>query len=66
MKKLITIFTVFFTVMFYALGILKVSAEEYRNYSLTINGTTVGHTYEAYQIFKGEISEDGKTLSNIG
>ena len=66
MKKLITIFTVFFTVMFYALGILKVSAEESRNYSLTINGTTVGHTYEAYQIFKGEISEDGKTLSNIG
>ncbi|MBS7863771.1 fimbrial protein, partial [Streptococcus suis] len=53
MKKLITIFTVFFTVMFYALGILKVSAEESRNYSLTINGTTVGHTYEAYQIFKG-------------
>ncbi|MCE6985700.1 isopeptide-forming domain-containing fimbrial protein [Streptococcus suis] len=66
MKKLITIFTVFFTVMFYALGILKVSAEESRNYSLTINGTTVGHTYEVYQIFKGEISEDGKTLSNIG
>ncbi|MGU8009117.1 isopeptide-forming domain-containing fimbrial protein [Streptococcus suis] len=66
MKKLITIFTVFFTVMFYTLGILKVSAEESRNYSLTINGTTVGHTYEAYQIFKGEIAEDGKTLSNIG
>ncbi|MCK3922458.1 isopeptide-forming domain-containing fimbrial protein [Streptococcus suis] len=52
--------------MFYTLGILKVSAEESRNYSLTINGTTVGHTYEAYQIFKGEIAEDGKTLSNIG
>ncbi|SCW39324.1 LPXTG-motif cell wall anchor domain-containing protein/fimbrial isopeptide formation D2 domain-containing protein [Streptococcus equinus] len=34
-------------------------------YSLTIKGTHVGHTYEAYQIFDGDISSDGKTLSNV-
>ncbi|SFC26143.1 isopeptide-forming domain-containing fimbrial protein [Streptococcus equinus] len=34
-------------------------------YSLTIKGTHVGHTYEAYQIFSGDISSDGKTLSNV-
>ena len=34
-------------------------------YNLTINGTHVGHTYEAYQIFAGDISSDGKTLSNV-
>ncbi|WP_024344418.1 isopeptide-forming domain-containing fimbrial protein [Streptococcus equinus] len=34
-------------------------------YSLTIKGTHVGHTYEAYQIFAGDISSDGKTLSNV-
>ncbi|GEB11394.1 fimbrial protein [Streptococcus equinus] len=34
-------------------------------YSLTIKGTHVGHTYEAYQIFAGDISSDGTTLSNV-
>lgn len=34
-------------------------------YSLTIKGTHVGHTYEAYQIFAGDISSDEKTLSNV-
>lgn len=34
-------------------------------YSLTINGTSTGHTYEAYQIFSGDLSSDGTTLSNI-
>lgn len=32
-------------------------------YTITINGDTTGHTYEAYQIFKGDLS--GDTLSNI-
>lgn len=38
------------------------------NYSITIGqieNTTEKHTYEAYQIFKGELAEDKKTLSNI-
>ena len=34
-------------------------------YSLTISGTSEGHTYEAYQIFSGDLSSDGTTLSNI-
>lgn len=34
-------------------------------YSLTIKGAHVGHTYEAYQIFAGDISSDEKTLSNV-
>ncbi|HHU66154.1 isopeptide-forming domain-containing fimbrial protein [Streptococcus sp.] len=34
-------------------------------YSLTISGTSEGHTYEAYQIFAGDVSSDGTTLSNI-
>lgn len=32
-------------------------------YTLTLKGTTEGHTYEAYQIFKGDLSDS--TLSNI-
>lgn len=32
-------------------------------YDITINGAVDGHTYEAYQIFKGDLSD--KTLSNI-
>lgn len=33
------------------------------SYSITINNTAEGHTYEAYQIFVGDLS--GDTLSNI-
>lgn len=32
-------------------------------YTLNLTGTTTGHTYEAYQIFSGDLS--GDTLSNI-
>lgn len=41
-------------------------AEE-TTYSISINNSTEGHTYEAYQIFTGDLSEkDGKkVLSNI-
>lgn len=35
------------------------------NYTITINNTESGHTYEAYQIFEGDLSTDSKTLSNI-
>ncbi|MEE8808134.1 MAG: isopeptide-forming domain-containing fimbrial protein [Lactimicrobium sp.] len=36
-------------------------------YKLTLNGTTEGHTYEAYQIFTGDLSTEGekKVLSNV-
>lgn len=31
--------------------------------TLTINGTTEGHTYEAYQVFTGTLNES--TLSDV-
>ncbi len=34
-------------------------------HSITINNSTPGHTYEAYQIFTGDLSQDKTTLSNI-
>lgn len=34
-------------------------------YSITINNDKAGHTYEAYQVFSGTLSEDGATLSDV-
>ena len=48
--------------MVLALTITGVKAEE-TTYSITINNSAEGHTYEAYQIFTGNLS--GTTLSNI-
>lgn len=42
---------------------ISVSAAE-TTYTLTIKSNVAGHTYEAYQIFAGDLSSDGK-LSNI-
>lgn len=44
-----------------------VFAADDTTYTITINNTTTGHIYEAYQIFAGDLAEkDGKTiLSNI-
>ena len=47
-------------VMVFALAAPVFAAE---TYSITINNTNAGHTYEAYQIFTGDLS-DG-TLSNV-
>ena len=46
---------------------VKVHAEDATTYKLTLNGTTTGHTYEAYQVFTGNLAEkDGKkVLSNV-
>lgn len=33
--------------------------------TITINNNTAGHTYKAYQIFKGSLSQDGTILSDI-
>ena len=43
-------------------------ADEPTTYSITINNSTAGHTYEAYQIFTGDLATNGdgnKVLSNI-
>lgn len=42
---------------------MAVSAVAEDTYSITINNSAEGHTYEAYQIFTGDLS--GTTLSNI-
>lgn len=40
-------------------------AADTTTYNITIKNTNSGHTYEAYQIFSGDVSTDGKILSNI-
>ena len=55
-------------VMVFALAAPVFAAE---TYSITINNSATGHTYEAYQIFKGDLLVTGegenivKTLSNV-
>jgi len=56
--------------MVFALGSMQatsVSAEG-TTYKLTLTGTATGHTYEAYQVFTGDLStnaEGKKVLSNV-
>ena len=40
-------------------------ADEKKTYSITVENAVAGHTYEAYQIFAGDLSEDGSKISNI-
>lgn len=51
MKKLVTL--LLSLVMLCALA-MPAMAEGNDNYSITINGAVAGHTYTAYQVFKGE------------
>lgn len=47
---------------------VAITAMAEETYSITINNSTGGHTYEAYQIFTGDLSTneaDAKVLSNI-
>ncbi len=50
-----------FTLTAFAGG--AVNAADAETYTLTLTGTTTGHTYEAYQIFTGDLSEG--ILSNV-
>lgn len=49
-------------VMVLAMGLVAFAAGSYK---ITINNDKTGHTYQAYQIFKGVLAADGKTLSDI-
>ena len=62
LKKLVSL--VLTAVMVFAMCI-PVMADATTTYSITIDNATEGHTYEAYQIFAGELSTDGLSLSNI-
>ncbi len=44
---------------------ITVFADDPKTYSITIRNAVAGHTYEAYQIIKGDLSGDGNTLSNV-
>ena len=59
-KKLFGFFCAFALIL--GMNVIPASAEE-TTYSITINNSTEGHTYEAYQIFTGDLHQ-GK-LSNI-
>lgn len=37
-----------------------------KTFTITVNNAKAGHTYEAYQILKGDLSESETTLSNVG
>lgn len=50
-------------VMVLAMGVPTFAASG--GYTITINNALAGHTYEAYQVFAGDLSEDEKTLSNV-
>ena len=60
-KKLIGLLLA--AVMVLAMGVPTFAASG--SYTLTISGASAGHTYEAYQIFAGDLSENGQTLSNV-
>jgi fimbrial isopeptide formation D2 family protein/LPXTG-motif cell wall-anchored protein len=55
-------------VMIMAMGLTAFAEGGSTKYTLTLTGTTTGHTYEAYQIFTGDLSTDtggNKVLSNV-
>lgn len=60
-----TISTLLIVILILAMSVTTFAAEE--TYSITINNDKEGHTYEAYQIFIGDLKVEGdkKVLSNI-
>ena len=63
MKKILKIMLALALTSVLVISNMDVSAAG--THSITINNSTTGHTYEAYQIFTGDLSQDKRTLSNI-
>lgn len=61
MKKIVSVLLTM--VMVFAMTAVASATAAPTTYSITINNSAEGHTYEAYQIFTGDLS--GTTLSNI-
>lgn len=63
-KKLLGFFCAFALIL--GMNVIPSSAEG-TTYSITINNSAEGHTYEAYQIFTGDLAvkDEKKVLSNI-
>lgn len=60
-KKLVSLMLAVVMVLSLTMATTVFGAET--TYTITINNTKTGHTYEAYQIFTGDLSEN--TLSNV-
>lgn len=62
MKKLASMVLAMLMVLAMA---LPVSAEEPKTYKITITHEASGHTYEAYQVFKGTLDSTEQILSDV-
>ncbi len=69
MNKLKRLFTCAITlVLAFAMCVPVTAQADATTYTITINNSATGHTYEAYQIFTGDLTTDennNKVLSNI-
>lgn len=65
MKHLKKIVSLLLTAVMVLAMCIPVMADAATTYSITIDNAIEGHRYEAYQIFAGELSTDGLSLSNI-
>ncbi len=65
MKHLKKIVSLLLTAVMVLAMCIPVMADAATTYSITIDNAAEDHTYEAYQIFAGELSTDGLSLSNI-
>ena len=61
MKRILSLAIVL--VMLFALAAPTMAADP--TYKVTVHGHATGHTYEAYQIFAGDLDTSGTILSNI-
>ena len=67
-KQITKHFMAFFLSLLMAVSMGLTAFAEGTTYTLTLTGTASGHTYEAYQIFTGDLStntEGKKVLSNV-
>lgn len=65
MKKMRKILSLMLTMIMVFTMSANVFAAKDTKPTITITNTKSGHTYEAYQIFKGDLNSTGKILSNI-
>ncbi len=66
MKRFKRVFSLMLAlVMALAMNITVLANEPEKTYTITINNAASGHTYEAYQIFTGDLDSSEKILSNV-
>ena len=63
MKKIVSLLLV--VIMTFAMNLTAFAQNNEQSYTITITNAKADHVYEAYQVFTGDLSEDGTTLSNI-